>query len=220
VSNLDRIYLGVAMIQTDAPVNPGNSGGPMLDEQGLVVGVVSLKRLDAEGISLALPINYAFTGAKPLVASPSKQESEGFRRMAGKAESVDSSEAAKLQATGQRPGLVGAALGPNQTIVAEIWWPSAEDPGSQTFDFDLVGANATGCALHGEVPRWQKAQTNDGGSIVKPRVKAWLERHGFSSDIWVGVALLGFGDCPQEALGSGAVLTLRDADDDASRIQF
>ena len=50
------------LIQTDAPVNPGNSGGPMLDQFGNVVGVV-VSRVeeaggrDISGIGFAIPIN-------------------------------------------------------------------------------------------------------------------------------------------------------------------
>ena len=50
------------LIQTDAPVNPGNSGGPMLDQFGNVVGVV-VSRIaqsggsDIAGIGFAIPIN-------------------------------------------------------------------------------------------------------------------------------------------------------------------
>lgn len=43
-------------IQTDAAINPGNSGGPMLDERGLVLGVVTAKAKEAEGIGLAIPL--------------------------------------------------------------------------------------------------------------------------------------------------------------------
>ena len=49
------------LIQTDAPVNPGNSGGPMLDQFGNVVGVV-VSRVeesggrDITGIGFAIPI--------------------------------------------------------------------------------------------------------------------------------------------------------------------
>ncbi len=49
----------VTMFQTDAALNPGNSGGPICNLQGEVVGIVSRKLLDSEGISLALPINGA-----------------------------------------------------------------------------------------------------------------------------------------------------------------
>ena len=42
-------------IQTDAAVNPGNSGGPLLDADGQVVGVVVSKDAEAEGVSFAVP---------------------------------------------------------------------------------------------------------------------------------------------------------------------
>lgn len=52
---------GQRVIQTDCPVNPGNSGGPLTDDRGAVVGVVSAKlvSLAVEGVGFAVPINYA-----------------------------------------------------------------------------------------------------------------------------------------------------------------
>ncbi len=49
----------VRMIQTDAPLNPGNSGGPLCNANGEVIGVISRKMIDYEGISFAIPINEA-----------------------------------------------------------------------------------------------------------------------------------------------------------------
>ncbi len=45
------------VIQTDAAVNPGNSGGPLLDSKGDVIGVNFATTQGAENISFALPIN-------------------------------------------------------------------------------------------------------------------------------------------------------------------
>ena len=47
-------------IQIDAPISPGNSGGPVLNEKGKVIGVsVSVHRdLDAQNLNFAIPSNY------------------------------------------------------------------------------------------------------------------------------------------------------------------
>lgn len=51
----------VSFIQTDAAINLGNSGGPLLDSRGNVVGInTAIRRQNfAEGIGFALPINTA-----------------------------------------------------------------------------------------------------------------------------------------------------------------
>ncbi len=46
------------LIQTDAAVNPGNSGGPLVDLEGKAVGVVSAMLPYARGIGFAIPISY------------------------------------------------------------------------------------------------------------------------------------------------------------------
>jgi S1-C subfamily serine protease len=59
VSFPNRFLDGVEYIQTDLPINVGNSGGPLVDRQGDVVGIVSFILRDSQGISFALPMDRA-----------------------------------------------------------------------------------------------------------------------------------------------------------------
>jgi S1-C subfamily serine protease len=74
ISGFDRSFKPVSstielegLIQIDAAVNPGNSGGPLLDRNGTVIGIVTGIVNPAEedffvGIGFAVPINVALGG--------------------------------------------------------------------------------------------------------------------------------------------------------------
>ena len=51
------------LMQTDATINSGNSGGPLLNSKGQVIGINSAKASSGEGMGFAIPINVA----KPIV---------------------------------------------------------------------------------------------------------------------------------------------------------
>ena len=59
------------VIQTNASVSPGNSGGGLFDAQGNLIGIVNAKSGDseAEGIGFALPINNVMTIATDLMTN-------------------------------------------------------------------------------------------------------------------------------------------------------
>jgi serine protease Do len=84
-------------IQTDAPVNPGNSGGPLLNLQGEVMGVVSSGGGEnlAFAVSAALmkrvlpaliedgDYDYAYLGIVPQTVTPSVAERVGLNQPRG-----------------------------------------------------------------------------------------------------------------------------------------
>lgn len=52
---MDFIFEG--LLQTDAAVNPGNSGGPLADLDGKVIGITTMMIPYAQGMGFAIPIN-------------------------------------------------------------------------------------------------------------------------------------------------------------------
>ena len=65
-----RFVDGSRLLQISAPTSPGNSGGPVLTEQGQVIGLVvsGIVAEGAENLNFALPINYV-RGQLALAAS-------------------------------------------------------------------------------------------------------------------------------------------------------
>jgi len=67
VSNIYPLGAERPVFQTQIPLNPGNSGGPIIDRQGRVLGIVTAGLQEASSLNFAIRIEQACT-ALPLLA--------------------------------------------------------------------------------------------------------------------------------------------------------
>jgi 2-alkenal reductase len=143
IRSLTSGYNLVDAIQTDALINRGNSGGPMFNARGEVIGINAQIRSDtgtAEGVGFAVPINaakrsmaqlietgrvrYAWLGITTRTVTPRLAEHFGFPAEQGAAvqEVVDESPAAEagLRPGGDREEWEGIALRPGGDLIVAV----------------------------------------------------------------------------------------------------
>jgi S1-C subfamily serine protease len=143
IDSLTSSYSLVDAIQTDAPINHGNSGGPLFDAQGRVIGINAQIRSDsgtAEGVGFAVPINsarrsmlqliaggrvsYAYVGieTQDLIPSVAKRLGYSVRHgavvMSVRAHSPGA--AAGLHAAGPRKQILGSQFGQGGDVIVAI----------------------------------------------------------------------------------------------------
>jgi serine protease Do len=59
LSQTHRNFGGILYLQVDAPVNPGNSGGPLFNARGQVIGIINMGVATMEGLNFAIPARHA-----------------------------------------------------------------------------------------------------------------------------------------------------------------
>jgi S1-C subfamily serine protease len=143
IESLTSSYDLVDAIQTDAPINRGNSGGPMFDARGRVVGINAQIRSEsgnAEGVGFAVPINsakrsmqqliqngrvrYAWLGVSTQTLTPQFADHFGFAAERGAAVQavVDGSPADKagLHGGSKEQEFTGIAFRPGGDLIVAI----------------------------------------------------------------------------------------------------
>lgn len=58
LSHTGRLFEGSLYLQIDASVNPGNSGGPLFNGRGQVIGVVNMGSRVMQGLNFAIPARH------------------------------------------------------------------------------------------------------------------------------------------------------------------
>jgi S1-C subfamily serine protease len=199
VSFVGRNHLGVAYVQINASVNPGNSGGPLLNGRGEVVGIVSLKILHADGIGLALPIQYV----RP--PGPGDPAAARWSALLAEVRDQDARELNKLFSS-QDPELADVRPSPGglEALVIQRW---SSSPVPTRLQLELRQSEARACDLPLQISSWVTLSDALGRARDERRVQ-WMLKSPAAKELYVGMGALDLRACSREALARGGALLL------------
>lgn len=211
VSFVGRNVLGHAYVQVNADVNPGNSGGPLLDGRGRVVGIVSMKVTSADGIGLALPVEYLrshLAGAPPAASG----QQERWQAVLERVREEDRREVETYRTRYLKPALVAVAIGGRSELLGAVVRRWKGQPGPLLLTVEVRDGDRVPCSADGALEEWNRAEEALRKALREspdePRL-AWAVERRIAEDLFVGVAALDLGRCDLEAVPAGAVLAIR-----------
>jgi hypothetical protein len=195
---------GIAWLQFNAPVQQGNSGGPLLDARGAVVGIVSLKARRAEGIGFALPIGYA--------VPPSGEEATRWAALLARVLQEDRDEQAKLIARYQRPRLVSAEV--RDRALWALFIASADISARSGLLVEMVRGDERTCLARVGVEKWDSLSVLDESRFREAR---WLGRGELGRSLQVMSGRVDAELCPE--VMTGDQLTLLEGVEERGRVK-
>jgi len=221
LSRATRTLRGLAYLQLDGNVNPGNSGGPLLTPRGEVVGIVTATIGENSGLGLALPVNYLYEGKQPLVDRPAGIDLAAWKRITGAAAAEDEREVTATRESMRSAGLAAVLLTSDFNVVAMVARHSALEPYAERFSFRVVSGRETLCSPAGDASRWGRAGSTSEAPIDE-RTRQWLQRNHLDSEVWVAGVLLDWMGCPppQDSLGLEVVFSPPGGEESRAAVTF
>jgi serine protease Do len=213
VSYVGRNLLGIGYVQIDASVNPGNSGGPLVNAAGEAVGIVSMKVTAVDGIGLVLPIEYF---------SPPEGEALGrWNDELKKIAHANDAEVAQAAATLEKPLLLQAAIVRDGVSVRVL--ARAQQSLPSNLDFELRVEGKAVCSERTPVQQWvaiDQMLRDHPELLTRKRQVAWELKSGALKDVHGAAAVVSLKSCELAALTKDPELVLGGGAEGQDRLQL
>ncbi|QSQ23290.1 serine protease [Pyxidicoccus parkwayensis] len=211
VGFVGREYLGNGYVQFNASVNPGNSGGPLLNGRGEVVGVVSMKVNDADGMGLALPIPYA----SKLITLPSTPEAKArWEELLARVARDEQREVQRYQQQTSEPVLLSVRHVDELGLVA-LLVERFDTPPRRVVRRVEAESEGKKCSLTLSIEYWRPVRDTMSATEDSRRLR-WFAAKGLTEGVYVGAVRLPVEDCTLTGTGN-ASLKMEGAGEDAER---
>jgi serine protease Do len=220
VSYVGRNMYGTAYLQMNASVNPGNSGGPLLDGRGRAVGIVSMK-VAGDGIGLALPIEY-LRPLLPRLAAASVDAQARWHATLDRVRREDAAEVDRYRARYQKPTVVAVGVGPGGLYAAVLrrW---SFTPGHLSITVDIRDGGRTVCSADAAADDWERAEESLDKALRdapdQPRL-VWASENRLLRDVFMSTVALDLGRCVLADIPASAVVIARGGDESDAPVRF